>query len=412
MYKPSSTRPLELAAISACASGQERLDRLMLSLHEEHFSEEDVKALFGAVREMYQGGYAVDPSTLKSYVESEKGMNGCLVEEACSIPVTDPRVVVKSLTTMRGRRGAHELGEYLVSLDAAKEGMEAILGRINKFTLMYSKTSHERNVSLSEFMDQIGTVGDRPTIIHPGFGEIDKYYRFRPGTLNVIAAPPGVGKTALLLNMANNAARAGHKSLILSLEVPDFDLRARLTAIMCGVPASAVRDKMLDEQQIAHIRAMAAQNQPIVDSINIEAPAKMNVDAVQAMINRYVATKGVEIVFLDYLQALASTGKSEYDRVTYISETLRQTAKVTGIPIVSASSTRRKSAGDKDDATMHDMRASGQIEFDAHTISMVRRNKENKNLLELELVKNRDGSLWSTVLYYDFFTQRITPHIP
>ncbi|TXH55445.1 MAG: hypothetical protein E6Q97_08805 [Desulfurellales bacterium] len=411
MYKPSSTRPLELAAISACASGQERLDRLMMSLHDEHFSEEDTKALFVAVREMYQGGYAVDPSTLRSYVESEKGMAPEVVDEACSIPVTDPRVVVKSLTTMRGRRGAHELGEYLVSQDAAKDGMDAIIGRINKFTLVYSKTSHERNVSLSEFMDKIGMVADRPTIIHPGFGEIDTYYRFRPGTLNTIAAPPGVGKTALLLNMANNAARAGHKSLIISLEVPDFDLRARLTAIMCGVPASAVRDKMLSEQQIDHIRAIAAQNQGIVDNINVEAPAKMSVDAVQAMINRYVATKGIGIVFLDYLQSLSSTGKSEYDRVTYTSETLSQTAKVTGIPIVAASSTRRKSAGDKDDATMHDMRASGQIEFDSHTIAMVKRNKDNKNLLEFELVKNRDSACWGTTLYYDFITQRITANV-
>lgn len=411
-YKPSDTTPMQLAAIRSCVTGA--ADEVLMCLSADHFSDERMLSAFESVRQMRLDGYAITPESLGSYMEAERGADDAraLIAEAVAMPAGEAKLVIKALTKMRGRQMSADLGEYLLSHQAAKDGMDAILSRINQFTLSFAGMNTEPQQTLVEFMDNIDKPGDKPLIILPGFGELDNHYRIRPGTMNIIGAPPGIGKTACLLNIAANAAEQGHDNLIISLEVPSFDLKARLTAMSAGVSAFRTKEKVLGAAEMAQVQSVAQAHRETLSRVHYIAPAKMHVDALHGEIEKWVATKNIKMVALDYCQRLQAPPKHngrEYERVTYVSEQMTQIAKATGIPIVAASATRRKHADERGgEPSMHDLRSSGAIEFDAHTILMLSRDKDNRNILHADIAKNRDGGLMGIDLYYDFETQRIT----
>lgn len=413
-YKPTDTLPYQLSAINVCLSGG--LSDLIPVLSDEHFSDERALAVYSCAKQMQLFGYDVSIQSTKDFLLAEHGNTDAvaLIEEASLTPLVSPALAARALTTMRARQMASDLGKYLVGQDAAKDGVEAVVARIMKFSMNYSVITSEQFQTLGDFMGNIDKPGDRPLVITPGLGKIDDFLRFRPGTMNLLAAPPGVGKTALLLNMAVNAAYQGHSSLIISLEMPSYDLNARLTAILAGVSAFNVKEKRLGQQEINHILSVRGEYAQTIDRINLVSPTKMQADALLPEILKWRKSKDIRIVFVDYAQLLRAPGKSEYERVTHISEVITQTAKVAGVPIVAVSSTRRKAAGEEGNPSMHDLRSSGQLEYDSNTITMLSRDKENKNILNLDLVKNRDGGLLGCSLDYDFITQRIReiPAVP
>lgn len=413
-YKPTDTLPYQLSAIHVCLSGG--LGELIPVLSDEHFADPRALAVYSAAKQMQLLGYEVSVQSAKDFLMAESGDTDAVefISEAVSSPLVSPALAARTLTTMRARQMASELGKYLVGQDAAKDGVDAVVAKIMKFSMNYSVITSEQFQTLGDFMGNIDKPGDRPLVITPGFGKMDDHLRYRPGTMNLLAAPPGVGKTALLLNMAVNAAYQGHSSLIISLEMPSYDLNARLTAILAGVSAFNVKEKRLSQQEIDHVLSVRREYAQTIDKINLVSPHKMQADALLPEILKWRKSKDIRIVFVDYAQLLRAPGKSEYERVTHISEVITQTAKVANVPIVAVSSTRRKAAGEEGNPSMHDLRSSGQLEYDSNTITMASRDKDNKNILNLDLVKNRDGGLFGCSLDYDFVTQRITeiPAVP
>jgi replicative DNA helicase len=411
-YKPSDSLPYQLTAIHSMLCGG--LDEMVGTLSDEHFGDERALTIWSNCKKMRLSGYEVTPQSVRDFVLAEAGDTdaAALVDEAVNSPLVSPALAVRTLTTMRARQLASELGKYLVSQDAAKDGVEAVVSKIARFSMSYSVITSEQYQTLGDFMANIDKPGDKPLIITPGFGEIDKHLRFRPGTMNLLAAPPGVGKTATLLNMAVNAAYQGHASLTISLEMPAYDLNARLTAIIAGVSAFNVKEKSMSQQEIDHVLSVREGYASIIDRVGLVAPVRMHVDALLAEISKWQKEKDIKIVFADYAQLFGSSGKSEYEEVTYISKVIMQTAKLAGIPIVAVSSTRRKGKDETGGPSMHDLRSSGKLEYDSNTITMVSRNKDNKNILQMDIVKNRDGGLFGCDLYYDFITQRIRANDP
>lgn len=412
----SKTLPMQMAVLRGCLSSPLGLSEALRNLSDEHFDDERCLTAFTAIREMHLGGYEVGPQELETYLDTEKGFAepSEFVQAVWAItPASNPSFIIKSLTVLRGRKMAAELGEFLTDPASLAGGMEKVIARINQFTLAFSSMSTERVQTLTEFMQDIDKPRAAPLIVFPGLGELDKHYRFRPGTLNTVGAPPGIGKTALLMQMSINANDQGHDTLTISLEVPDYDLKSRATAVRAGVNAFRMKEGTLMPQEVQHIKAIAETQSARIARFHHIAPSRMMVDAVHAEINKWVAEKNIRAVYLDYcqrLQAPAKFNSREYERVTYVSENLTAIAKSTGIPIIMASATRRKAPGEKEDGpSMHDLRSTGQLEFDSHTIMLLSRDKENKNIMHADLAKNRDGGLMGADLFYDFETQRITP---
>ena len=201
----------------------------------------------------------------------------------------------------------------------------------------------------------------------------------------VLAARPGMGKTAVALSYSLGAAQNGHGVLYISLEMSSAELGARMAADLCfdghgGVYYGDLVNqdiKPRDREKIRHARDMLADM-----PIEVVDASSLSVHRLGVMVRRYVrkfAAKGekLDLVVVDYLQLLsADKGKNAYEAVSQISRTLKAIAKEHDVAVLALAQLSReveKRPGCR--PQLSDLRDSGQIEQDADTVMFLLRNE-------------------------------------
>ncbi len=213
---------------------------------------------------------------------------------------------------------------------------------------------------------------------------------FQRSDLVILAARPAVGKTALMLNLALNAARAGKRVGILSCEQPTEQIVQRLISLDGRIPAWHLRNpKLMDrygESDEAWKRLTAAalrlKSMPIV----INDDSAPTVDRVLA----YVRSMDVDIVFVDYIQRLkALKTVTIYERVSAVALALKELARECAVPVVALAQINRAGAGGN--ARMENLKGSGDIEQEADVVMILERDSNNETEATLTIDKNRHG---------------------
>ena len=233
-----------------------------------------------------------------------------------------------------------------------------------------------------------------------GFTDLDVLLTgYHPGELIIIAARPGVGKTTLGLNMAVNAAKAGHRTLFVSLEMNRTEIVQRVLSAEANVPLHCLRSKNLDETLWDRMRA---KNRELAElPLPISHNPDLNFAQIKAEIRRQVR-KGAALVVIDYLQLIqnpdSKNAESREREVALMTRGLKVLAQQLGIPIVVLCQLNRDSAKREDKRPQtHEMRESGSIEQDANVIILIHRedvyDKESPRSGEADLIigKNRNG---------------------
>lgn len=197
------------------------------------------------------------------------------------------------------------------------------------------------------------------------------------GTVNILAARPGMGKTALAVNMAVNVAANQHPVVIFSLEMTLEEIGRRIMSSAMTRPISEIisSNKLTesDKQQMDNA-LKKLRDYPIYldDSVDIN-PLTMKTKIKQ------LTSAGIQpkLIFVDYLQLIEVKGmgnKSRNDEVAKISRSLKLLAKELKIPIIALSQLSRDTAKRNDHTPqISDLRDSGAIEQDADTIMFVDR---------------------------------------
>ena len=240
------------------------------------------------------------------------------------------------------------------------------------------------------------------TGIPSGFQDLDqKTSGFQRGDLIIIAGRPGMGKTALALNIARNAAQeTGEPTAIFSLEMSKEQLSLRMLSSEAGVDSTRMRGGFLNQEDLEKINRAAGvlydtnlfiDDTPSISALEIRAKAR-----------RMKMEKGLGLIAIDYLQLMrgrASAERRELE-ISEISRSLKALAKELAIPVIALSQLNRK----VEDRTnkrpvLSDLRESGAIEQDADVIMFVYReevyNKQvdqaKMRLAELSVAKQRNG---------------------
>lgn len=199
----------------------------------------------------------------------------------------------------------------------------------------------------------------------------------------VLAARPGMGKTAVALSYSLGAAQNGHGVLYVSLEMSSAEIGARMAADLCfdGVGGVYYGDlvnqnlKERDRHRISNARKMLADM-----PIEVVDASSLSVHRLNTMVRRYVrrfAAKGesLDLVVVDYLQLLSATkGKGAYETVSEISRALKAIAKEHDVAVLALAQLSReveKRTGCR--PQLSDLRDSGQIEQDADTVMFLLR---------------------------------------
>ena len=222
----------------------------------------------------------------------------------------------------------------------------------------------------------------------------------------VLGGRPGQGKTALLCNSILADGRAGVPILFFEKEMNYQSLVERLVAIDSGVPITNIRLGLLDSTQIQSIGSSMRRIRDY--PIYIDTTFTSDIHYMESVIYKYKATKGIGVVYLDYLQLMSERGDNQTAELGQISRMCKLLANDQKVCIVGASQLNRNvEARDNKRPAMSDLRQSGNLEEDADYVVGLYRdeyyNKETKykNFMEFIILKARNGPLGTVTLKFD-----------
>ncbi len=236
--------------------------------------------------------------------------------------------------------------------------------------------------------------------ISTGFYELDRQLTgLNKSDLILIAARPGMGKTAFALNLALNGAKASRKSVVVfQLEMSRDQLASRFLASEALIDSQKLKTGNLDPEDWTKI-AMASNTLSKLHIYVDDNPA-ITVAEIKAKCRRLGDELGM--IVIDYIQLMQSGGKRSENRVQEVAEIsrgLKIMAKELNVPVVCLSQLSRAVEGRADKRPMlSDLRESGAIEQDADIVMFIYRDdyyddeSEDKNVAEIIIAKNRHGS--------------------
>ncbi|TDV24444.1 replicative DNA helicase [Mycoplasmopsis mustelae] len=278
------------------------------------------------------------------------------------------------------------------------------------------------------FLEKIESIihGDDPDIhsIFSGFDSIDRFTKgFKPGQFIILGARPGVGKTALALNIARNIIRDRSKSCaFISLEMPVQELIGRYYSSLANIELGKLQNpKYLSNLELNKLKNLASFNENR-GQIYFDDVATSKITDIIWKIKQLSKdlNGGLSFVVVDYLQ-LVSGGSSHGTRsneVAMISRTLKTLALDLKIPILALSQLSRNVENREDKRPqLIDLRESGGIEQDADIVIFLSRTildkkkKDNEQkteeyadiykITEVTIAKNRSGTTGYADLIYE-----------
>ena len=303
----------------------------------------------------------------------------------CSEVAQDARVGAKETSVLLAEAERRIFDISSGKKDESIEPMSPIYGRVFK--------------RIGELMKQGGMSTGLPT----GFYDLDALTSgLQRSDLIIIAGRPASGKSTLALNIAAHAALyEGATVAFFNLEMSKEQLVSRVMATETGIPLQSIRTGNMDHADLMRIADSfnAIGDVPLL----LDDTPGISVAELRTRCRRIKASRGLDLVVVDYLQLMQTTGKSE-SRVQAVSEMTRNLkilARELDVPIIVLSQLSREPDKRTDHTPlMSDLRESGSIEQDADIIMMLYRPasytdtdeyRDKNNIAYLHVVKHRNG---------------------
>lgn len=247
-----------------------------------------------------------------------------------------------------------------------------------------------------------------------GFKDLDNMLSgFQQSDLIILAARPSMGKTALALDIARQAATLHNVSVgIFSLEMSSQQLVDRMLAADSRVNSWKLRTgKLSSDSDFDNLRHSLDRLSKA--PIYIDDQPGNNILKMRAVARRLKREKGLGMIIVDYLQLMMPTTSKNNDnvvqQVTEISRSLKQLARELNVPVLALSQLSRavEQRGGTGRPKLSDLRDSGSIEQDADVVMFIHRedkykdNSDRKNIAQIHIDKHRNGPVGSIDLFFD-----------
>ncbi len=294
--------------------------------------------------------------------------------------------------------------------------IEAVIDEAEKAIFQISqKKSKENFVQLNiwlkktfQHLSEIKSNHKGVTGTTSGYVKLDeKTSGFQNSDLIILAARPSMGKTALALSLARNAASEGGTVGFFSLEMSAEQLTLRLLSAESEIPHHKIRNATINSDEWDELTAAAARLANI--KLFIDDTAAQTIMDIRAKARKLKMEQNLQFIVIDYLQLLHGHKKYENrnQEVSEISRSLKALAKELNVPIVALSQLSRAVDSRVDKRPMlSDLRESGAIEQDADVIMFLYRDivynpeTEHSELAELIIGKQRNGPTGTVYLHF------------
>lgn len=383
-----------------------------LGLEAADFSDEDLGHVFRVAAAIERDGAKCDPDLVASrlaeigdiafYSASDFRQMAAAAQSASVVHRAAEKVKAVALKSYILQRSSE------IGLDKAKSGAALLdeLKRLVAYCESEFSTSENAFVMLDEIAPKVEAVYDDlhrgvSYAVPTGFAGIDRMLGdgFSKGDLHVIVGMTGHGKSALALNYALHQARAGRLVGIVSREMSDIENVIRLQAADAGIPRWHIRSEMFDNtRELLRGHLASFRSLPLAFDTRSD-----DIETIRVETLKMVETKGMEVLYVDYLQLLTSKNVKDTRalEVQTISRELKKLAMETGIPVVALCQFNNGVTN----ATMYDaanyIRESGSIKQDASTIQYIQVEHTDQPVDEkdakLTILKNRNGETFRPI---------------
>ena len=260
-------------------------------------------------------------------------------------------------------------------LDTAESKLyEVTQGNIKRST----ETAHSLVIQAKNRIQEISNK-DGLSGVPSGFDKLDKLTSgWQPSDLVIIAARPGMGKTALTLSMARNIAVGNNIPVaFFSLEMSAVQLITRLISSETGLSSEKLRTGNLEthEWEQLNVKVKDLEKAPLF----IDDTPSLSIFDLRAKARRLSSQYGIKLIVVDYLQLMTAgssvKGGNREQEISTISRNLKALAKELNIPVIALSQLSRavETRGGSKRPLLSDLRESGAIEQDADIVSFIYR---------------------------------------
>ena len=450
--RPPYSEEAETAVLGAVLLSRDALAKATEFVDETMFFREGHRLLFRAMRMLEQQGNVIDPLTLSDELARQGDLVRAGGKEYINLlidAVPTAANVEYHAKIIREKALLRRLIEVSTTIvQEAFDGRATAADLLDKAEHRILQVSQQRGVEgfvriknllwpAMEKIDALMQAGGDVTGVPSGFSDLDKLtLGFQPSDLIIVAARPSMGKTALVLNIAQYVALEREIPVaVFSLEMSKESLATRMLASEGLIDAQKLRSGRLSTEE--YQRLSRAAGLLISAPIYIDDSAGLNLLELRSRARRVKVEHDVKLVVVDYLQLIQGPADSEsrQQEISAISRSLKILAKELAVPVVALSQLSRapeQRTGENRRPQLSDLRDSGAIEQDADLVMFIYRQEmyeqpydEQGNpralsdgtpiegLAELIVAKQRNGPTGNVKLFFhkhytrfDNFTRR------
>ena len=406
----------EAGIISAMFKDREVIQDIVQLVRDTDFYKPENAILFKAILEIDESGQSVDLVTMTNKLRKEnlleKAGGVFYLGQIAAAPSTVYNVkqyakIVQEKSTMRQLIRISD-GIRNRCFDDA-EPVESILDDAERLVLDISKQRQRNDVTRVdeivptnlEKIEEAAKQEDEITGIPSGFIDLDHMTNgWQRSDLIILAARPAMGKTALCLNMAANAAIDYHYPVaIFSLEMSKEQLVMRMLAAAARIDQKRLRTGQLNPDEWG---AFLQKIGPLTSApIYIDDTPAITLRELRAKARRLQSREGdLGLILVDYLQLMGGSGNSEnrQQEVSEISRSLKALARELNVPIIALSQLSRTVEQTKDKRPqLSHLRESGSLEQDADIVLFIHREEyynedtDRRGIADVIIAKHRNG---------------------
>ncbi|OGR52258.1 MAG: replicative DNA helicase [Elusimicrobia bacterium RIFCSPLOWO2_02_FULL_39_32] len=424
---PPYSQEAERAVLGSMLIDREALERALELLDEKSFYEEQNQKIFSVIKTLSLNNRVVDTVTLAeelrtmNYLSSAGGAE--YIAELINTVATAAHIdnyaeIVKEKAILRDliRAATQMVGECFQE----NEGANSLLDKAEG--LIYSIAEKKARTGLAPLSEMIHEMIENLEVLHQrketvtgvpsGFKRFDDMTAgFQRGNLVILAARPGVGKTALALNIALHAAvKKKLPVAIFSLEMSQQEIGMRLLSSISSIPLQSLRTGFFKKSDwpIITRKAELLSEAPIYLDYSNSAMSILTLRSSARRMAAQLASKAtpLSLIIIDYLQLMQGSRKNPENRqneIAEISRSLKGLARDLNVPIIALSQLNRspEERGREGKPQLSDLRESGALEQDADMVGFIYReamykkdpDEELLRKAKLIIAKQRNGPL-------------------
>lgn len=412
------TRDAERQVVGSCLTSVDALDDVLAVITSADLWDPRHQRILEACESVAKTAAPLEVLSVAEHLADDLGRAGGMayLHELTAAVVTTSSAGYLAETIVRAaalERAVRAVGHRFVDMAPGVDPLDLVNAARQELDVLASgrptETSHESDVYAA--LEALEHDGGIPT---PWRDLTEATGGWHPGTLTIVGARPGVGKSVIGVGAAMDMARRGRVAHLASLEMSKNELYYRMLANVGSVDSARIIHRKLNMPD--HERLAAAASHIAKLPLSVDESPTQRVSDIRAQARTIARTRTLGLIVVDYLQLMKSGQRveSRQAEVAAFSRDLKLMAKELQVPVVALSQLNRGSEHRADRMpALSDLRESGAIEQDADAVILLHRDPDEPDWLQMLLAKNRHGPADQLIrLHWEGPFSRVSDHFP